>query len=144
VNDLRLWRDGPGAELLHEGEKVRHPPMFGNLAVVHSHDVHGFKVDFSAGWRYTQECSLVRSIIGLVSRHKLSIGDLPMNIRMEIRECRAKCVIKDPDAIFIRGSVGLGRVVNEVISEELFEDLEVPTALHFFGIAADDGFCGGG
>src|SRR6266571_1486751 len=54
--------------------------MLGDLAVAHSHDVDGFKLDFSTGRRHTQECSLVRSMIRLVSRHKLSIGGLPMDI----------------------------------------------------------------
>jgi hypothetical protein len=33
-------------------------------------------------------------------------------------------------------------MVNEVDGEELLEDIEVPTALHFFGIPADDSFGG--
>jgi hypothetical protein len=33
-------------------------------------------------------------------------------------------------------------MVNEVDGEELIEDIEVPTALHFFSIPADDGFRG--
>jgi hypothetical protein len=31
-------------------------------------------------------------------------------------------------------------VINEVIGEEFLENIEVSTALHFFGIAADDRF----
>jgi hypothetical protein len=31
-------------------------------------------------------------------------------------------------------------MVDEVDGEELLEDVEVPTALHFFGIPADDSF----
>jgi hypothetical protein len=33
-------------------------------------------------------------------------------------------------------------VIYEVVGEELIEDVEVATALHFFGIPADDGFPG--
>src|SRR6266705_797916 len=33
-------------------------------------------------------------------------------------------------------------MIDEVVSKEFLEYLEVPTALHFFGIAADHGFCG--
>src|SRR5207249_9987020 len=33
-------------------------------------------------------------------------------------------------------------MVDEVVSKEFLEYLEVPTALHFFRIAADHGFCG--
>jgi hypothetical protein len=31
-------------------------------------------------------------------------------------------------------------VIHEVVGEELLEHVEVPTALHFFGIPADDSF----
>ena len=65
-----------------------------------------------------------------------------MDFRAEIGEGSAKGVVKDPDAVFIWSGVWLGRVVNEVVSEKLFEELEVPAALYFFGIAADDRFRG--
>ena len=61
--------------------------MLSDLAVAHSHDVDGFKVDSSTGRRQTQKCSLVRSMIRFVGRHKLSIGGLPMHICVEIGEC---------------------------------------------------------
>jgi len=35
-------------------------------------------------------------------------------------------------------------VVNEVVGEEFFEELEVPTALDLFSIPADDSFRGFG
>jgi hypothetical protein len=74
----------------YKGEKICHTAMLGDLAVAHSHDVDGFKVDSSTGRRPPKECSLVRSMIRLVSRHKLSVGGLPMDICVEIRECSTK------------------------------------------------------
>src|SRR6266571_6349935 len=114
--------------------------MLGDLAVMHSHDVDGFKMDASTGRRHTQECSLVSPVVRLVSRHDLPVGDLPMDFCVEIGKCGTKGVVEAPDAAFIRSGVWLGRMVNEVVSEELLEDVEVPAALHFFGIAADDSF----
>src|SRR5215831_20111926 len=116
--------------------------MIGDLAVMHSHDIRSFKVDSSAGRLNTQECSLMSSMIRLVSRHNLTVGSLPMDLCMEIRECSAECVVKASDTVFIRRGVWLWRMVNEVVSEEILEGIEVPTALHFFGIAADDSLCG--
>ena len=126
--------------MLHQGEKIRHTPMLGDLAVVHSHDVDGFKMDSLTSRLHTEECSLVRSVIGLVSRNEFPIGDLPMDLCVEIGERGTKGVVKAPDAVFIRCGVWLGGMVNEVVSKEVLEDVEIPTALHFFGIAADDGF----
>jgi hypothetical protein len=127
---------------MHQREKIRHTPMFGDLAVMHSHDIHGFKVDSSAGRLNTQECSLLRSMLRLVSRHHLTVGCLPMDLFVEIRECCAKCAVKAPDAFFIRRGVWLWGMVNKVVSEEILEYIEVPTALHFFGIAADNSLRG--
>ena len=112
--------------------------MLGDLAVVHSHDVDGFKMDSSTGRRHTQECSLVSPLVRLVSRHELPVGGLPMDLCPEVWEWGTKVVVKPPDAVLIRSGVWLGRMVDEVVSEELLEDVEVPAALHFFGIAADD------
>src|SRR5207245_11720115 len=114
--------------------------MLGDLAVAHSHDVDGFKLDFSTGRRHTQECSLVCSMIRLISRHEISVGDLPVDICVEIRECSTKRVVKAPDAIFIRSGVWPGGMVNEVVSEELLEDIKVPTALHLFSIPGTTAF----
>jgi len=65
-----------------------------------------------------------------------------MDLGVEIGERGAEGVVKEPYAVFIRSGVRLGRMVDEVVGEELLEDVEIPTALHFFGIAPDDSFCG--
>jgi hypothetical protein len=65
-----------------------------------------------------------------------------MDFGAEIGERGAERVVKEPNAVFIRSGVRLGRMVDKVIGEELLEDVEITTALHFFGIAADDSFCG--
>jgi hypothetical protein len=51
--NLRSFRGGTSAELLDQGEKIRDTPVLGDLTVVHSHRVHGFKMDFSTRRRHT-------------------------------------------------------------------------------------------
>src|SRR5215813_11563292 len=43
----------PGSQLLHQGEQVPDTPVFGNLALVHTHSVNRLKVDLPAGSRHT-------------------------------------------------------------------------------------------
>ncbi len=135
--NLHSCRGGPSAELLDQGEKIRDTPVLCDLTVVHSHRVHGFKMDFSTRRRHTQEGSLVCSMIGLVSRHYLPVSGLPMDLCAEIRKCRPKGVVKDSHTVFIRSGVRLGRMVDEIFGKELLEQFEVSASLHFFGIPAD-------
>lgn len=79
-------RSRQGAELLHQGEKVRDSPMFGDLSLAYVHDINGFEVDQSAGWRHAKEWSLVCSMICLIGYHQAAVGRLLMNICMKIRE----------------------------------------------------------
>ena len=81
----------------------------------------------------------MRAVIGLVGRHELAVGRLPMDDSVEIGKCRAKGLVETPGAVPIGRAVGLGRMVEEVGREELLEDIEVSTALHFFGVPPDDG-----
>jgi hypothetical protein len=40
----------------------------------------------------------------------------------------------------IRGGSGLGGVIDEIVREKFFENIEVSLALDLFGISADNGF----
>jgi hypothetical protein len=75
-----------GAELLHQGEKVRNSPMLGDLSLAYAHDINGFEVDQSAGWRHAKEWSLVCSVICLVGRYQAAVGGLVMNVCMKIKK----------------------------------------------------------
>jgi hypothetical protein len=116
--------------------------MLDNLAVAHAHDVDGFKVDSATGRRQAQKWSLVSPVIRPVSRHKFPVGGLPMDLRVEIGKRSTKRAVQPPYALLIGNHVWLWRVIYEIVSEELIEDVEVPATLHFFGIPADDGFRG--
>jgi hypothetical protein len=90
----------------------------------------------------------MRPVIRLMSRHAFTIGKLPVDFRMEVRERGTKIGVQLPYTLFVRSRVRLRCVVNEIIGEKFVKDPEVSPALHFFGISADNSFrrirrCGG-
>src|SRR6266436_3838287 len=60
----RRWR---GAELLHQGEEVRHTPMLGDLPVVHAHGVHGLEVDLPGQTGYSPSSAQMPAIRPIAS-----------------------------------------------------------------------------
>jgi hypothetical protein len=58
---------------------------------------------------------------------------------VEVGEGLPKGLVEAARAGLVRRHVGLRRMVDEVVGEELLEYVEVPLALHLFGIPADDG-----
>jgi hypothetical protein len=79
-------------------------------------------------------CSVVR----LIRRHEISVGSLPMDFSVEVGERAAKDAVQLSRAVPVRSPARLGGMVYEVSREELLEHVEVSTALHFFGVTADD------
>ena len=114
--------------------------MLRDLTIAHSHSIDGFEMDFATSRRDPQECALVGSMIGLVSCHEVAVGGLPMDFGVEVGKCGAKYVVEFSRTVSVGGAARLGRMVDEVHSEELLEDFEVPAALHFHRIATNDGF----
>jgi hypothetical protein len=82
--DRRSLPGGPGAELLQEGEKIGHAPMLSDLAVAHAHDVDCLELNFAACRWNAQLFSPMRPVIGLVRRHVVAIGDLPMDVGVKV------------------------------------------------------------
>ena len=76
----------PGAELLHEGEEIGYAPMFGDSSVAHAHDIDGLESNFPTSRGHAQEFSTVRPVIGLVRRHAVAIGKLPMDVGVKVGE----------------------------------------------------------
>ena len=63
--------------------------MLRNLAITHSHYVHGLKVDFGPRWGKAHEFAAMSAVICLKCCDAVSIGDLPVDLRMKVGECRA-------------------------------------------------------
>src|SRR5262249_1089752 len=135
----RWW--SPSTNLPHEREKITHTPVVGYFAVLHAHAIDRLEVNFAMGWSEAEERSFMRPVVGLVGSHTISISNLPVDLRMKVGKRHAKVGIELPDAGLVGSCARLRCVVNKILSEEFLEEVEVPTALHFFGIAADDSFC---
>jgi hypothetical protein len=70
---------------------------------------------------------------------QIAVGALPMNFGREIGKGLAQPFIEREHTGFVARAAGLGRVVEEIVGEELIEQFPISAALHFLGIAADDG-----
>ena len=112
--------------------------MLGDLAVAHAHDVDGLELNFAARRRHAEEFSPVRAVIGLVRRHAVAIGELPMDVGVKVGERGAEHSVELPRAGLVGRAARLRRVVEKVVGEEFLEHCEIPAALHFLGVAAND------
>ena len=65
-----------------------------------------------------------------------------MNDGVKVGECGAKRSVELSCACLVGSTARLRCVVEEVVGEELVEDFEIAAALHFFGVAANDGLGG--
>ena len=63
-----------------------------------------------------------------------------MDLWMKVGESVANIAVEFTHTGFVGRHVWLRRVVDEVVREELFEDVNSSFALDLFGISADDGF----
>src|ERR1700732_4847583 len=112
------------AELLHQGEEVRHAPVLGDLAVVHPHGIDGVEVDLAAGGGHSEERPLVGAVVRLEGGHDLAVRGLPMDHRVEVGKRGPKRMVQVARAGLVRGSPGLRRVVAEIVGEELLVQTE--------------------
>jgi hypothetical protein len=62
--------------------------MVGDLAVAHAHAVYGLEVNLAPGRRQSPERPFVRPMVRFVRRHTVAVGNLPMDLRVKIREMR--------------------------------------------------------
>src|SRR5882762_8071777 len=142
VRCLRLRRGGKRAELLHEREEIGHAPVLGDLAVAHAHHVHGLELDFATSWREAEEFALVRAMVGFVRRHPVPIGELPVDVRVEVRKGSAQNLVEFARAGFVGRASRLRGMVEKIVGEQFIEHFEIPAALHFLGVASNDCFRG--
>src|SRR5207244_12128985 len=73
-------------ELLHQVEQRCDAPVLGDLAVDDPHGVNGVETDLLPCGRNTEELSLVGAVIGLVRRHDVAGGHLPVDLGTEVGE----------------------------------------------------------
>ena len=116
--------------------------MLGDLAVAHPHDIDGLELNFAAGRRHAEEFSPVCPVIGLVGRHAVAIGNLPMDVGVKVGKRRAENFVELPRTVLIGRASRLRRVIEKIVGEQFVEHGEIPAALHLLGVAADDSLRG--
>src|SRR4029077_8963490 len=128
-SDLSRLRRRPSADLLHERQQIADSPVVGDFAVLYAHHVNGFEMNFAMRRSNSEEWPIVRTVIGFVGRHSISVHQLPVNLRMKVRKRLAHVGVELPVTSLIGGGSGLCGVIHEIVREEFFEDIEVAFAL---------------
>ena len=137
---FRLRRRNPTADLLHKRKKIANPPVIGDLAVLDAHDIDRLEMDFTVSWSDAKKGPFVSAVVGFVRRYPIAIGKLPVDLRMKVRECGTKIGVEFPHARLVWSRARLRCVIDEIVGEEFFENLEVTLALDLFGISAHNRF----
>jgi hypothetical protein len=115
--------------------------MVGDFAVLDTHDVDGLEMDFSVSWSDAKEGSFVSAVVRLVGCHSVTVGKLPVDLRMKVREGGTNIRVELSYACLVWSSVWLRRVIGEIVGDEFVEDVKSSRSLDLFGIPADHGFC---
>src|SRR5215469_6552640 len=116
--------------------------MVGDFSVLHTHDIDRLEMDFTVSWSNAKERPFVSAVVRLVSYHSVTIGKLPMDLRVKVREGSTNIRVEFSYACLVWSSVWLRRVIGEIVREEFIEDVKSSLSLDLFGIPACDGFCG--
>jgi hypothetical protein len=114
--------------------------MVGYFAVLDAYDVDRLEMNLAMSWSDSKKWPLMSAVVRLVRSHSIAISKLPMDLRMKVRERNTKIGVELSHTGFVGCRPRLRCVVDEIVSEELVENIEVSPALDLFGVSADDGF----
>src|SRR5713101_5782270 len=133
---LDSGRRSPATNLPHEGQQVTDPPMIGNLSVLYAHHVHAFELDFAVGRSDSKKRALVGSVIRFKGGHAVAVGKLPVDFSVQVWKRLLQVGVELTHAGLVWSCSGLRCVIDKIICEELFEDVELPLALNFACVSA--------
>src|SRR5215469_15224405 len=114
--------------------------MVSDLAVLDTHDVDRFEMNVAMSWSDSKKWPLMSTVVRLVRSNSIAISKLPMDLRMKIRERNTEIVVEFSHTGFVGCRPRLRCVVDESISKELVENIEVSASLDLFGVSADNCF----
>ena len=115
--------------------------MVGDFSVMHTHDIDRLEMDFAVSWSDAKKWSFVCAVVRLVRRHSVAVGKLPVDLRVKVGKCGTNVRVEFADTCLVWSSVRLGRVVSEIVGEELVENVKSSPSLDLFGIPAYNGLC---
>src|SRR5262245_39251933 len=114
--------------------------MVGDFSVLHTHDIDRLEMDFTVSWSDAKKGPFVSAVVRLVRYHSVTVGKLPVDLRMKVGERNTKIGVELSHTVFVACRPRLRRVVDEIVSEELVENIEVSPPLDLFSVSADGGF----
>jgi hypothetical protein len=91
------------------------------------------EVNFAVSWSDAKKVPFMCTEVCLVSDHAIAIGELPMDLWVKIGGCVANISVEFTHAGFVGRHVWLRCVVDEVVREQLFKNVEPSFALDLFG-----------
>src|SRR5215469_5531512 len=110
--------------------------MVGDPAILHTHDVDRLETDFTVSWSDAKKGPFVSAVVRFVCCHSVTVGKLPMDLRMKVGECRTNIRVEFSYACLVWSRVRLRRVIGEIVVEEFVEDVKSSFALNFLGVAS--------
>src|SRR5215472_4356772 len=115
--------------------------MVGDFSALHTHDIDRLEMDFTVSWSDPKKGSFVSAVVRLVCCHSVTVGKLPVDLRMKVGEGGTNIRVEFSYACLVWSSVRLRRVIGEIVGEEFVEDVKSSLSLNLFSIPADHGFC---
>src|SRR5215472_8022256 len=113
--------------------------MVGDLAILDTDDVDRLEMNLAMSWSDSKKWPLMSAVVRLVRSHSIAFSKLPMDLGMKVRERNTKIGVELSHTGFVRCRPWLWCVVDEIVSEELVENIEVSSPLDLFGVSGDDG-----
>src|SRR5215472_8157854 len=109
--------------------------MVSDLAAVDTHDVDRLEMNLAMSWSDSKKWPLMSAVVSLVRSHSIAISKLPMDLRMKVRERNTKIGVELSHTGFVGCRPRLRCVVDETVSKELVENIEVSASLDLFGVS---------
>ena len=103
--------------------------MVGDLAVLDTHNVYRLEMNLAMSWSDSKKWPLMSAVVRLERSHSIAISKLPMDLHMKVRERNTKIGVEFSHGGFVGCRPLLRCVVDEIVSEELVEDIEVSPPL---------------
>src|SRR5262250_3080514 len=110
--------------------------MVGDFSALHTHDIDRLEMDFTVSWSDPKKGSFVSAVVRLVRCHSVTVGKLPVNLRVKVGEGGTNIRVEFSHACLVWSRVRLGRVISEIVGKEFVEDIKSSFALNFLGVAS--------
>jgi len=100
--------------------------VVGDLAVSDPRYVDTLEMNFVVSWSDAKKRSFMRAVICLVCCHPVAIGQLPMDLRVNVGKCVANIAVELSHAHFLGRHVWLRCVIDKVVGEKFVETSKFP------------------